>query len=462
MSDDQTTGGTGEGEGNVNHLTKDKQLKIGVAIVAVILIVMYLLISMGSSGKPSRSDIDSESLSDTVTRNPSDRDSFAVISKQVNELYEDMGKFKDTNERMNAYLNENEDGSRLDEIVRILGGIESTNEDLTARLEEIERNGIRTASRDPFDMDKQLPGSRDRTVDGSGAYPARPANADNIFKPRGRTGQGAGAPKPVSQPVPTSRRQNVIALYKPSEGETLADEKEAKLKGFQTKAEKPEVYDTADYIPPNAYVSARLVVSVDAPIGQNQTADPKAAQFVITSPARHVQDKGQIEETELEGCLVNGSAQGNLSSERVHIKLHAMTCPLGDGKVSVSKVEGYATHLGKNGIRGTVVSREGDLVTKVILAGALEGLGRTASRSGEGIGLSTTGGGLLGDRPSADEIAIGSLGSGLSAGANTYSEYLLERARAYEPVVSLPTGIEVELVFLSGTLVRPIDEGEQP
>jgi len=328
-------------------------------------------------------------------------------------------------------------------------------EDLTSRIDQIEKNGIGSGTRNTFGPG---PGDAKRGLEaraGSDVIRARPSNADDIFAPSGRIDRRAEK-KPKK--IPEIRRQNVINLFAESEGETLAETKEVELYGNQTNAEKPMVYDTKNYVPPNAYVSARLVVSVDAPIGQGQTADPKAAQFIITGPAQHVQDGGIIEKTDMEGCLVNGSAQGNLSSERVFINLHAMTCPLGDGKVAVSKVEGYATHLGKNGIRGTVVSREGDLVTKAILAGTLEGLGNVASRQGVNNSFGGTGGGLLGERPSVGEAVTGAIGSGIAAGAGSYSEYLLERARAYEPVVSLPTGIDVELVFISGSLVRPTDQ----
>jgi conjugal transfer pilus assembly protein TraB len=34
------------------------------------------------------------------------------------------------------------------------------------------------------------------------------------------------------------------------------------------------------------------------------------------------------------------------------------------------------------------------------------------------------------------------------------SKYLIERAEQYQPVVEMPTGIEVEVVFLDGVYVR--------
>ena len=38
--------------------------------------------------------------------------------------------------------------------------------------------------------------------------------------------------------------------------------------------------------------------------------------------------------------------------------------------------------------------------------------------------------------------------------ADTVSKYLIERAEQYQPIVEMPTGIEVEVVFLDGVYVR--------
>ena len=444
--------------GDVNSKLQDKQKKIGIAVIVGFILVVYLLVSATSSDDNKNDDVTSQDLTETVQRRPGDKDSFTIISGQVNTLMGQVEKFKQTSESLNQFLEENGQESLLRDIQSTVNDNASTMEDVVSRIEVLERARLSDGGRKTFGQSSGGAVRPDSSRTGSGVNQARPTNTDELFAPRGRTNLSTGGPQraPVSA-IPTTRKQTVIELYSASEGDTAAEDKEAELRGLQTKATAPEVYDTEHYVPPNAYVSARLVVSVDAAIGSSQSADPKAAQFIVTGPARHVQSGNKIEETDMEGCLVNGSAQGNLSSERVFINLHAMTCPLGNGKVAVSEVEGYATHLGKNGIRGTVVSREGDLVTKSIIAGTLEGLGRTAGQFGQ-FGSGGSGTSLITDRPDSTEILSGSVGQGIASGAGVYSNYLLERARAYEPVVSLPTGIEVELVFISGTLVRPIDQ----
>lgn len=438
---------------NENERHKNKQLAIGITLALVILLGFFAMTTATSGGNgDDRNKTRSDDMTTTVQRKPGDQENFNVLSSQVNGLLKDMDKFRDATERMNDYLDDQTGDDALKNIETLLIGIDQENAAIARRMDTLE-DQMKSSGGDPFAAKPTLP-RRTGVADGSGAFQARPSNTGDVFQPAGR----------VTNRVPTeaaensrTRSQRVIELFaENNEAGVVAEDREAELKGEQTRAKAPDVFDTTHYVPPNAYVNARLVVSVDAPIGETSQSDPKAAQFIITGKAKHVQTGREIVETDLEGCLVNGSAQGELSSERVSIKLHMMTCPMGGDRVSVSQVEGYATHLGKNGIRGTVVTREGDLVTKAIMAGTLEGLGRTAGQVSRG-SIGTGAGGIVTETPSAGDIAVGSLGGGLEGGANVWSQYLLERAKAYEPVVSLPTGIEVELVFISGTLVRPAD-----
>ena len=74
--------------------------------------------------------------------------------------------------------------------------------------------------------------------------------------------------------------------------------------------------------------------------------------------------------------MVNGAARGDLSSEKVYVKLARMTCDQPGGRVAVSEVKGFISFAGKSGVRGRVVSREGNLVTQALLAGIIGGFGR--------------------------------------------------------------------------------------
>jgi conjugal transfer pilus assembly protein TraB len=153
--------------------------------------------------------------------------------------------------------------------------------------------------------------------------------------------------------------------------------------------------------------------------------------------------------------MVNGAALADLSSEKVYVKLQRMTCPQPGGKVAVSEVKGFIAFGGKTGVRGRVVSRTGNLVGQALIAGVLGGFGRGFSANSSAFLTSPTVS-ASGARStlSTSDIAQGGLGQGVAQSADMISKYLIERAEQYQPVVEMPTGLDVEVVFLEGTFIR--------
>ena len=175
----------------------------------------------------------------------------------------------------------------------------------------------------------------------------------------------------------------------------------------------------------------------------------------ITGPARSVVKDGKLLTTRLQGCVVNGAARGDLSAEKVYVKLQKMTCDQPGGRVAVSEVKGFISFAGKTGVRGRVVSREGSLVSQALLAGIVGGFGRGFSANANSVFSGITAG-VDGKRQqlSGGDIVQGGLGQGVADASDTVSKYLIERAEQYQPVVEMPTGIDVEIVFLDGVYVR--------
>lgn len=213
--------------------------------------------------------------------------------------------------------------------------------------------------------------------------------------------------------------------------------------------------DSANYLPPNSIALARVIVGVDANAGVQSQTDPLPVVLRITGPARSVYDNGRLLTTNISGCLVNGAARGDLSSEKVYVKLQRMTCPQPNGRYAVSEVKGFIAFGGKTGVRGRVVSREGALVGQAFLAGLAGGFGRGFSANTSSIltGTNVTVDGKR-QRLGTGEVLEGGLGEGVATSADMVSKYLIERAEQYQPVIEMPTGIDVEIVFLEGVFIN--------
>lgn len=272
------------------------------------------------------------------------------------------------------------------------------------------------------------------------------------------SGTGSGGPGGPGGGMPMIAEVKTISFGGSGAPGTAATAKDLGVAGgrFEHPDAPPTVVeDSVDYLPPNSYASAKVIVGVDASAGVSSQTDPLPVVLRITGPARSVVQNGRVLTTKLEGCIVNGAARGDLSAEKIYVKLAKMTCDQPGGRVAVSEVKGFISFGGKTGVRGRVVTREGGLIGQAFLAGIAGGFGRafTANTNSVLQGSNVTVNGqrqLLG--PGA--IAAGGLGEGVSKAGDMVSKYLIERAEQYQPVIEMPTGIDVEIVFLDGVYVR--------
>jgi conjugal transfer pilus assembly protein TraB len=214
--------------------------------------------------------------------------------------------------------------------------------------------------------------------------------------------------------------------------------------------------DSPNYLPPNSFASAKVIVGVDASAGVNSQTDPLPVVLRVTGPARSVLQNGKLLTTKIQGCLINGAARGDLSSEKVYVKLQKMTCPQPGGRYAVSEVKGFIAFGGKTGVRGRVVSREGSLAMQAFLAGLVSGAGNALNTAFQQplATISTDGEGGLNRTPSFGNVGLRALGGGAQESGKDVSKYLIERAEQYQPVIEMATGIDVEIVFLEGAYVR--------
>ena len=213
-------------------------------------------------------------------------------------------------------------------------------------------------------------------------------------------------------------------------------------------------FDLANYLPAGSYARAILISAVDASVGLNSQSNPRQALFRIISDAKSAIGDDNVPLTSnIKGCVVTGAASGDLSSERAYVRLLKMTCQ-DQGRAIETDIEGYAADSsdGKTGIAGTVVSREGYLITKSFLAGIVSGIGSGLSAKYQS-GVTYSDSFTTTDDVTSKQIIGQGVGEGIENASNTLAEYLINRAEQYQPVVSIASGKEIELVFMSGTFL---------
>ena len=180
-------------------------------------------------------------------------------------------------------------------------------------------------------------------------------------------------------------------------------------------------------------------------------ADPRPVLMRITGKASTAASgRGDVLKADIRGCTIIGEARGDLSSERVYVRLCTMTCRRGSGVVE-TEVQGFVAGTGQAGVRGNVITREGDLVEKSAWAGVLSGFGDAAGQGLRPPAVVLEEGKRRPDSAILSDAGKAGLAQGIGNAGERLSQYFIQRAEQYQPVISLKGGTPVEVVFLAGT-----------
>ncbi len=405
---------------------KQQWLIVGVAAAALIVIVVVLGETMNkrqsSAGLTSRPNNVQEQIISDRTSNAApelqwarqSREEIEALSRQVTELTRSVTALTDQQDRSIAQLREEYDEAiiaqqaEINELRAARGGAHSAP---TAQ-------GADASYGQEF-----VGGDGRRTPLGGSANPGfeTPSIATSFQGPEGiRSGY--------------SRSFN---LQPRQETETLTE----------TRQTSSNIRNIRRYIPAGSYAPAIVISGADASTGVVSRDNPIPVLVRITGPAiTAAGGAGAGRRINVTGCTVLGSAIGDLSAERVYVRLTTLTCIGKNDRVLETQVAGLLAGSGKAGVRGKVVSREGNLATNAAIAGALGGLGEAITGAGR-IAAS----GQTGDTTEALASAgINVAGGGIGRAADRLAEYYIDRAEQYQPVVSLYAGTPVEVVFMEG------------
>ena len=219
----------------------------------------------------------------------------------------------------------------------------------------------------------------------------------------------------------------------------------------------------SSWLPAGAHAEAVVLAGVDASAGISSQGDPRPVLLRITGPAWTAAPSGSGDgaalAVDVDGCTVTGAAHGDLSSEKVYVRLRTMTCAVpgpgtGErpGAVIETDVAGFVAGSGKTGVRGPVVSREGALVEKAFLAGMVSGIGQGVAQAFQPQAVATGTGAAVANT-SLSDIGRAGLGAGAGSAGQKVADYMIRRAEQYQPVVQLQAGTKVTLVFLEGARI---------
>lgn len=318
-----------------------------------------------------------------------------------------------------------------EETLRALYGEKITQ--LEKRIEELERRNNQQQQKGQFPPSiAELLGQGQKEP--SAFPPPPPPPPPPPSSPPPATSQGE-AKKPEPQVL-----TDLIVIKKGEE--SPATKKEEKKEEIKPAPQVPQSQSKKSLIPAGAFVKAVLLSGLDAPTGGKAQSSPHPVLIRITDKAV----LPNLWKADIKDCFLIGSGYGDLPSERAYIRLEVMSCVKKDGTVVEKSVKGYvAGEDGKVGLLGRVVSKQGAILARMLLAGFIDGISRVFQQSGSTVIVSPQGSLTTIDPGKA--LNVGITGGFTSAAKELVEQYKKLADETY-PVVEINAGRKVDVVFL--------------
>ncbi len=266
--------------------------------------------------------------------------------------------------------------------------------------------------------------------------------------PRSFSGGGTSGSSPPSSPPPPPSPP-LQQTKKPPQTQVLTDlivldveDKEKREEVRVRKAEKKKIRKVGEVIPAGSFVSGILLNGLNAPAGGKALSNPLPVLIRLTDlsilPNRFRVD--------IRDCFVIGAGYGDLSSERAYIRLETLSCVKESGEVVEKKVEGYVSgEDGLVGLAGRVITKQGQILARTLVAGFLEGISRAFQYSGTNVIINPQGAIQTVDPQQAFRIG---LFSGAAEATKKLADFYMKLANQMFPVIEVNAGRKVDVVFL--------------
>ncbi len=206
--------------------------------------------------------------------------------------------------------------------------------------------------------------------------------------------------------------------------------------------------DTRRYIPSGAFTRAILLGGLDAPTGGMSQRNPQPVLLRLMDNAV----LPNLFRSRIKECFVVGAGYGDISSERAYIRTESLSCVMKDGTALDVPVKGYVTgEDGKAGMRGRLVSKQGQILANALMAGVASGIGHAFQQSAATVSISPLG--ATSTVEPEKQIQAG-LGMGVGRALDRLAQYYISLAEKVFPVIEVDAGRAVDVVLTQGVALQ--------
>ncbi|OCR99534.1 hypothetical protein A9K75_06595 [Campylobacter fetus subsp. testudinum] len=208
-------------------------------------------------------------------------------------------------------------------------------------------------------------------------------------------------------------------------------------------------------LPTGSILHGTILNGMDAPTMSQAKDNPLITHIVLKNLAILPNNR----DFDLRECFVLGEGYGDLASERVYIRTTDLSCVNENDETINLELKGYAVgEDGKIGLRGEVVSKQGAVLARAIIAGFVDGVAKGFSEVGNTIQVTP-----YGTTQSTGEMSSGSLMkkgayNGVSEGANRLMDFYLKLADQVFPIIEISAGRNIDIIVTSLKEIKAVDK----
>ena len=371
--------------------------------------------------------------------------SIEAISGRINMLTENVKEIQSTFQRQEQRIQDavNDIKKQGDEFNK---RTERMNLDTATMYEEIQKGGLKNQVPLPSVADKN----------GLKGKPGGTGYADQF--PELAAQPGAVNPNNPGAVVPTGPKIRVITASGEGTGVTATTPTQVrKISEYvNIKASGKGAGDM--FLPAGSIVSGTLVTGLDAPTSNQKRDDP----FPVLIRIKHEAILPNRYKMDIRECFLIGSGYGDLSSERAYIRSERISCVKKDGGIIETAIDAYSVgEDGKVGIRGRLVSKNGQLIGNALLSGFVQGLSTAfAPQSISSLQTNVIPGQQQAFQyPSPQYIGGQALAGGVKGAATQIAQYYLEMAKNIFPIIEVDAGRKVDFVLVRGMELKVRSKG---
>jgi conjugal transfer pilus assembly protein TraB len=278
------------------------------------------------------------------------------------------------------------------------------------------------------------------TLPPASSLPPPPLRGNGAGMPPGIPGTTPAMPMVPAAPVaPVLSRITVTPRERPGDAVLSTSGAAPGTAGSETR--------TVSTFLPVSFTRGVLLGGLDAPTGGQSQSNPHPVLIRLSDnavlPNRF---RGEYRE-----CFVIAAGYGDISSERAYLRTENLSCVRADGATLEVRIQGSVYgEDGKVGMRGRLVTKQGQMLANALLAGIVSGIGQGVSTASTT--YSTSALGTIASASGSDAYRAG-IGSGVGKALDRLASYYIKLAENTFPVIEVDAGREIDVVITKGVRI---------